>query len=144
MSLKQLLIIVASATAICWLSCAMVLFEVDPLTSGWVGLLIFYLSLFFALLGSFFMIVFLTRKYLIKKTELEYRIVNSSLRQSFFFALIIIGALFLQSKRFLTWWNIIILIVAIGALEYLFLSFRRPTPAKSDNNPPEGYIPPDF
>jgi len=144
MSLRQLLIIVAGATVICWLSWIMVLFEVDPTTSGWVGLLVFYLSLFFALLGSFFLIVLLTRKYLLKKIELEHKIVGSSFRQSFFFALIIIGALFLQSKRFLTWWNIIILILAIGALEYFFLSFRHPPSPKTDDNPPEGYIPPDF
>jgi Ca2+/Na+ antiporter len=145
MSLKQLLTIVTAATVICWLSWLLVLMEVDPTSSGWLGLSIFYISLFFSLLGLFFLIVLVFRKFS-NKSDLEYQIVGASFRQSFFFALVVIGALFLQSKHFLTWWNIIILVLAIGALEYFFLSYRKSVPAKKpdSSNPPEGYIPPDF
>ena len=144
MTLKQLSLIILAATAILWLSWVLVLFEVDPTTGGWAGLLVFYGSLFFSLLGSFFLSVLVYRR-LTNKTDLEYKIVSASLRQSFFFALVIIGALFLQSRHFLTWWNIIILVLGIGALEYFFLSFKRATPSSAEPpSPPGGYIPPDF
>jgi hypothetical protein len=144
MSLKQLILIVIGATIICWLSWLLVLMEVDPTTAGFLGLSLFYISLFFALLGLFFLIVMLARKYF-NKTELEYQIVGASFRQAFFFSLIVIGALFLQSRHFLTWWNIIILVLAIGALEYFFLSYKHQKPTKLESVlPPEGFNPPDF
>lgn len=144
MTLKQLILIVLAATAICWVSWVLVLNEVDPATSGLIGLLLFYVSLFFSLLGLFFLSVLVFRR-LTNKTDLEYKIVSASFRQSFFFALIIIGALYLQSKHFLTWWNIIILVLGIGILEYFFLSYKK----ASDTDRPEppvhsGYLPPDF
>ena len=145
MTLKQLLIIVATATAICGVSLAFVIFNVDPTASGALGLLLFYASVFFTLLGLFFIIMSSIRK-LKNKTELEHIIVASSFRQSFFFSLIVIGGLFLQSKHFLTWWNMIILVVAIGLMEYFFLSFKResPQPKPPEDETPLGYIPPDF
>lgn len=145
MTLKQLLIIVATATAICGVSLAFVIFNVDPTASGALGLLLFYASVFFTLLGLFFIIMSSIRK-LKNKTELEHIIVASSFRQSFFFSLIVIGGLFLQSKHFLTWWNMIILVVAIGLMEYFFLSFKResPQPKPPEDKTPLGYIPPDF
>jgi len=144
MTLKQLILIVLAATAICWLSWILVLNEVDPTTSGWVGLLIFYGSLFFSLLGLFFLSVLVFRR-LTNKTDLEYKIVSASFRQSFFFALIIIGALYLQSKHFLTWWNIIILVLGIGILEYFFLSYKKTgQDIDSESSTHKGYLPPDF
>ncbi|MFA6526176.1 MAG: hypothetical protein WCT26_02055 [Candidatus Buchananbacteria bacterium] len=144
MTLKQLILIVLAATVICWLSWVLVLIEVDPTSSGWTGLLIFYGSLFFSLLGSFFLSVLIFRR-LTNKIDLEYKIVSASFRQSFFFALVIIGALFLQSKHFLTWWNIIILVLGIGILEYFFLSYKKTSGANKAETPPSnGYLPPDF
>ena len=144
MSLKQLYLIVACATIICWLSWALVIWEIDPTSSGLTGLAIFFASLFFSLLGTFFMIVLTIRK-MSDKEKLEHQIVGASFRQSFFFALVVIGALFLQSRHFLTWWNIIILVLAISALEFFFLSFKKsPTPPNPDDSAPQGFIPPDF
>lgn len=144
MTLKQLILIVLAATVICWLSWGLVLLQVDPTESGWTGLLVFYGSLFFSLLGLFFLSVLVFRR-LTNKIDLEYKIVSASFRQSFFFALIVIGALFLQSKRFLTWWNIIILALGIGILEYFFLSYKKSSKSDHDETPPPaGYLPPDF
>jgi hypothetical protein len=143
MSLKQLLIIVLSATVIFFISWLFILFEVDPTSSGWVGLLVFYASSFFTLLGALFALVVVVRKWR-NKNELEYEIVSLSVRQALFFSLTIIGVLFLQSKRFLTWWNLLILILAVTLLEYLFLSLKRKPIEKSEPATPPPYIPPDF
>lgn len=144
MNLKQLILIALSATSIFWLSWVLVIMEVDPDSSGWTGQLIFYGSLFFSLLGSFFLSVLLYRR-ITNKTDLEYKIVSASFRQSFFFALIVIGALYLQSQRFLTWWNIIILVLGIAILEYFFISYKHTSgPSQPDTPPDQGYLPPDF
>lgn len=142
MSLKQLLIIVLSATIIFWLSWIFILFEVDP-TAGWSGLLFFYSSLFFSLLGTLFAFFTILRRYT-KKDELEQQIVSASFRQSIFFSLTLVGVLFLQSKRFLTWWNLIILVLVVTLLEYLALSLKRKPTEKTAAASPPPYIPPDF
>lgn len=125
MTLKQLIIVVLIATLACWTAWAMVLFAVNPFETNFLGFLLFFLSLFFALLGTFFLLSFGFRK-LFNKFSLEYKIVGTSFRQSFFFALLVAAVLFLQGKDLLTWWNAILLVVGVAILEFFFLSARRP------------------
>jgi len=145
MSLKQLLLIVSSATALCWIAWIFVIFEVDPATSGWVGMLLFYISFLASLLGTFFIISLLIRKFS-NQADLEYQLVSRSFRQSFFLALLADGLLWLQSKHLLLWWNLVILVIAVGILEYFFLAFKnskqnnKPAPERSDIE----MIPPEF
>ncbi len=145
MSLKQLLITVFLATIISWFSWLFILFEVDPTASA-SGVVFFYLSLFLSIWGTLFILFSLLKKRF-NKEELEHKIVGVSFRQSIFFALTVIGVLLLQSKSFLTWWNLIILILAVSFLEYLFLSFKS-NPIKEleegDERKIPPYIPPDF
>lgn len=124
MTLRQLLITVFIATVICWLILTMVLVKIDPLAAGIFGFILFYLSLFFALIGTFFLVSFGFRK-IFTNLVLEYKIVGTSLRQSIFFSLMIVGALFLESREFLTWWNLLLLILGLTILEFFFLSARK-------------------
>ena len=134
MKLIHLLIIVLATTAICWAGWLLVLFKIDPANSGNFGLALFYGSLFFALFGAFFLCSFLFRK-IFNHVAIEQMLVGTSFRQSFFFALIIIGVLFLQSLDFLTWWNLLILIIAIAGLEFVFLTSKKNTlSAPQDDN----------
>jgi hypothetical protein len=123
MTLKQLIIIISIATAICWLTWAMVLFQVDPESGGLLGFGLFYASLFFSLLGSFFLLTFAVRR-IFNKLELEYKIVATSFRQSFSFAILIDLILFLQSKNLLTWWNLVFVILALTIIEFFFVSYK--------------------
>jgi predicted permease len=145
MSLKQLALIISGATLIFWLCFAFILFEVDPFTSGVTGIAVFYACLFFALLGTFFVPIILLRRKL-DKEELEYHIVKGAIRQSLFFSFTIVIVLFLQSKRFLTWWNLLFLVLLVTMVEYLFLSVKKKLPSHEDDilQPPAGYLPPDF
>ena len=124
MTLKQLLTIVVTATILCWLIWIVVLLQIDPEANGFWGVFLFFTSLFFSLLGTFFISAFAWRK-IFNKMALEYKIVGISIRQSLFLSLLIIMVLFLQSKSLLTWWNIILLIVGVSILEFLFLSTKR-------------------
>ncbi len=124
MKLIHLLIIVLIATLACWAGWLLVLLKIDPTNSGNFGLGLFYGSLFLALFGTFFLLSFLFRK-IFNHVAIEQLLVGTSFRQSFFFALIIIGVLFLQSLNFLTWWNLLILVIAIAGLEFVFLTAKK-------------------
>lgn len=124
MTLTRYLIVMISATLIWWGAFFWVIFKIDPLEAGFLGFLFFYLSLVFALTGTFSLIGFLVR-ILVLKNELIFRQVALAFRQSISFALLIVGALFLESKDFLTWWNILFLILALTLLEFVFISFKR-------------------
>jgi len=124
MKLIHLLIIVLITTLACWAGWALVLFKIDPTNSGNFGLGLFYGSLFFALFGTFFLLSFAFRK-IFNHVAIEQMLVGTSFRQSFFFALIIVGVLFLQSLNFLTWWNLLILVLAIAGLEFVFLTAKK-------------------
>ncbi|MFA6422607.1 MAG: hypothetical protein WCV92_04375 [Candidatus Buchananbacteria bacterium] len=124
MTLKQLLIVMAMATLVCWIGWTILIFNVDPTESGFIEFVVFYASLFFALLGSFFLLTFGIRK-IFNKLDLDYKIVSVSFRQSFFFAGLIVLVLFLQSKSLLAWWNLIFIVLALGLLEFFFLSGQK-------------------
>ncbi|MFA5029496.1 MAG: hypothetical protein WC518_01945 [Patescibacteria group bacterium] len=124
MTIKQLLYTIIFATLVCWLVWFFVLFQIDPTSSGLFGFFLFYASLFFGLAGAFFLLSFAWRK-VFGKLNLEYKIVGTSFRQSIFLALLIVGLLFLQSKNFLSWWNVILLVVVVSILEYFFLTTKK-------------------
>jgi len=138
MKLIHLLIIVLVVTLACWAGWLLVLLKIDPTNSGNFGLALFYGSLFLAIFGTFFLCSFAFRK-IFNHVAIEQMLVGTSFRQSFFFSLIIIGVLFLQSLDFLTWWNLLILILAIAGLEFVFLTSRKntvlpPTIHQEDND----------
>jgi len=124
MTLKQLLLSMLVATIICWFIWAMILTQVDPTDSGSIGFALFYISLFFSLLGSFFLVSFGWRK-VFTKFAMDYKLVGTSFRQSVFFAILVIGILSLQSQGLLTWWNIILIIFALTIVEGFFLSMKK-------------------
>jgi hypothetical protein len=126
MTLKQLIYTMATATLVCWLAWIVIVTQINPTADGAGGLLMFYAVLFFAILGSLFLISFKLRKILTKEKDvLEYRLVAVSFRQSIFLTILIIGILILQSQSFLNWWNLILIILALTIIEGFMLSVKR-------------------
>ncbi len=124
MTLKQLLIIMLLATAICWLSWLTVVWQIDPTETAILGPGLFYLSLFFSLIGTLFLISFTWRK-MFCKYAMDYKIVSTSFRQSIFFSLIVVGILYLQSQNLLNWWSVSLVVIVITLIEGFFLSMRK-------------------
>ena len=52
MSLRQYLFVMAFATILCWVSFGMVTANIDPYQGSAIGFGFFYISLFFALIGT--------------------------------------------------------------------------------------------
>lgn len=124
MTLFRYILTIIISTAFCWVAFLLVIFRIDPIEAGALGFIFFYFSLALSLVGTLSLIGLLVRR-ILYPDELMFRQVAISFRQAVFFAILIIGALFLQSQRLLTWWNIIILIAALSILEFLFISFKK-------------------
>lgn len=99
----------------------MVIFYISPESSGWIGFLSFYLSLFLALTGTASLIGFLARTIFVKKEAL-FKYMGVSLRQAILFSLLVTFALLLQGNRLFKLWNVILLILGLTLLEFFFLT----------------------
>jgi len=124
MTLKNYLLIMFLATAICWSAFAVVVNIADPETTNKVGFILFYISLFLSLVGTSAIVGFLFRFIALRK-ELVFRQVMIAFRQSFLFSAAIIVGLILQSFQMLTWYNAFFLVVALTVLEFFLISYKR-------------------
>jgi hypothetical protein len=109
------------ATAFAFVGWTFVLLYIDPGTSGYVGIVLFYLTLFLALLGFFTLINFSLKRW-IANNEVIFAYVSSSFRQGFWLAAIIVGLLVMQGARILNWWDALLFIGAISLMELYFIS----------------------
>ena len=121
MTLRRYLITMAFTTLVCWGSFVIVLYKVDPETGGTIGLLLFFISLFFALWGTLSLLGFIIRFFL-KKNAVPFQFIGISLRQALWFAILVTLTLFLVSQELLEWWMSIILIIGLTILEGFFLA----------------------
>lgn len=110
-------------TASLWLSWWWVVISVDPFASDWLGLLLFYITLFLALIGTFTVLgVFLRR--LRMHEELLFHLVMLSSRQSIVLSALVVIFVFLQSHRVLSIWSALFLVIIVIGLEF-FILFRQ-------------------
>ncbi len=124
MNIKQLFFVVGGATLLFWIVWIMVVVKINPYETDFFGFMLFYLTLLFSLLGTFFITSFAFRK-AFNKFTMEFDIVSTSFRQSFFFALLIVSLLVFQGLQMLNILNTILLIAVIVVLEFFFLSYRK-------------------
>ena len=120
MSLRNYLIGMMISTVVFWLSWAQVVTRVDPESAGFVGLFIFYVSLLFALVGTFMLLGVLARS-LTARHEPAFRHLGISLRQAVLFGVLVVGSLLLQGNDLFTWWNALFFIAGLGLVEFFFL-----------------------
>jgi len=124
MSIGRFFLILGIGTGLCWLAWLAVLLLMNPGTDSFLAILLFYLSFTFAILGSFLLIGYVVRG-LTNQTEMPYKHVKSASRQAMLFTTLIVIALVLQSKRYLTWWNLLILIALLSFVELFFISYKK-------------------
>ena len=125
MTLKQYLLLMSFTTALCWVVWFFIILNIDPNQAGVGIFLFFYLSLLSALIGTFSVIGFLIKRFLIKNDDLVFRHVKKTFRQSIIISVLIAFSLFLLQKNLLTWWNEIMLILLAGTLEGIVFTNRR-------------------
>lgn len=124
MSLRNYLVFMGISTLLCWGAWILVIVNINPENAGFIGLFAFYLTLLFALTGTLFFFSFIVRRFFNKEAIVS-RQVGLSFRQAISYAIIVLGALWLQSQNLLNWGNILLLILALTVLEIFFVSRRR-------------------
>jgi len=124
MSISRFLVILAIATGLCWLAWVAVLLFMNPQENNGFSLVLFYLSLTFSLLGTLLFVGYVIRG-VTNEAELPYKQVRVATRQAALFSALIIISLILQSQRFLTWWNLLILIILLSFVELFFISYKK-------------------
>lgn len=125
MTLRTYLIIMLITTLLCWTAFVFVLFNVNPEITNWLGFLLFYLSLFLALVGTAAIIGFVVR-FIGLKHELAFRSVRDAFRQSFLFSFFIVATLLLLSQNLFSWLNLFFLVVGLSVLEFFMISYAKP------------------
>jgi len=124
MTLKKYLNLMLILTLICWLIWIFVLFFINPDETGFIGFILFYFSLFLAILGTLAIFGFIIRARIIKKGHI-FKQVETSFRQGIWLSVFIIGLLLLQEFSLLRWWNCLVLFLFLTFLEFFFLSSRK-------------------
>jgi len=123
MTLRTYLAMMIIATLMTWLGFGIIILNIDPETTNWLGIALFYITLLIALTGTASIIGFIIR-FLFLKHELIARSVFVAFRQGFLMALLLSSILFLFSRGFFSILNISLLILGITALEFLLLSLE--------------------
>jgi Ca2+/Na+ antiporter len=109
------------ATLIAWGGWVFVVFTINPEEAGALSLILFYVTLFMAMLGTLAVIGIVYRIRLLKRDQLMIREVRITFRHAIMLSLALICSLFLSAQGLLTWWNFLALFVGVGVVEYLFL-----------------------
>lgn len=121
MSIRNYLIGMALSTILCFGAWFLVLINIDPFAANFAGLVLFYLSLFFALIGTFTLIGFYSRVWF-SKNEVIFSHVGPAFRQGTLLSLILVGCLALQSFRILDLWSGGLFVASVVLLEFFFMT----------------------
>lgn len=121
MTLKAYIWGIRIITILALAAMAAVIFYVDPQKSIPLGIILFYLVLFFAMSGLFNLSLLFIRKKLLGN-EAAALSVGLSFRQGILLSFTILGILILQSYRMLVWWDALLVVAGIFLVELYFLS----------------------
>jgi len=94
---------------------------INPETSGVPGKALFFLILFFALSGTFNLMLLRLRRRIIN-TENSFEKINLSFRQGILLSVFFTGILILQGEGWLVWWLALILLAGTFLLELFFIT----------------------
>lgn len=124
MTLRQYLIIMSLATILCWIAWGLVLINIDPFVANAISFSFFYVSLFLALLGTTSLIAFTIYHFFSRAEKPMFRYVQKSFRYGWLISALLIGILFLQTKRLLNLWNLGLLVAVLILLVLFWFSAR--------------------
>ena len=120
MTLKQYLILMFAASILCWGGWFAVVLGVDPMSGGLVALILFYVSLGMALVGTLAALGTIIRAQL-APTDYAHVQVARSFRQAIILAVLVLVALILQSRGRLAWPQLVLLL-GLAVVSEAFLS----------------------
>jgi hypothetical protein len=125
MTLRQYLFLMSLGTLICTVAWLFVIFNIDPNNTDTVSFVFFYASLFLSILGIISVVSLWIKVKFLKSEEVVFRHVKRTFRQGAVSASLVVLLLLLQQYQFLTWWNLIILVVLGILIEAIIFSNRK-------------------
>lgn len=125
MTLRLYLIVMSVATVLSWTAVGVVVTMTDPTRTQTSVFIVLFASLFLALTGTLSLLGFLMRVWLLRKRYFVSREVLTSFRQAILLAVLLIAALVMQSRGILSWWNAVLMVAALTALEFFFVNGRQ-------------------
>lgn len=124
MPLRQYLVLLTLSAGFSWGMWFWVLYYFQP-DGGFLHRALFFVTLFFSVFLTTFLLNFALRLInFYKKNKILGKELNMSFQQSLAFSLLLLVLLILQSWRVLTWWNTLLLFVAVFIWQFL-LRFSR-------------------
>lgn len=102
----------------------MIIYWLDPRQAGWIGYMLFFLSLLLGLIGVISLIGYGIRRLLMPDTLPAYH-VRHALRQAVLIGVFTNVILALQLVRLNHWWLVIGMMILITLIELVFLSYDR-------------------
>lgn len=130
MTIRHYLITMALATLLCWVSWGLVLVNIDPFATNPGGFVFFYASLFFALVGTFALLLFFVYQGRWRNQAPLFAYVSKSFREALIVAAFITLAIFLWGKDWLGWWTGSLIATAFVLTVSLVMSFS-PRPERN-------------
>lgn len=124
MTFKQFLTSILACTIIGWGIWIVILFTVDPLFAGGMEYVLFYLSFFLGVSGTYTLLSLLVRRRT-HPEDLLLRQVAVSARQAVLLGLFLSFVSFLSAHNLLTWWSILGLLVLLVIIEIFFETRRK-------------------
>jgi hypothetical protein len=124
MTLGKYLFLMLIGTIFCLCALSLVVFFINPETAGAFGIIIFFLSTFFAIVGGASIIGFLIR-YFLNPKQFSHIQVSDSFRQSIWIALLVVISMYLMSQGIARWWNLLLLILILASLEMFCVSMKK-------------------
>lgn len=110
-----------AGTLIAWGGWIAVLLNVNPNEGGYIGFLLFYLTLLIALVGTFSLLGIFFRVYIKKRHHVVIREVHIAFRHAIFMSIMAVTSLALSANGWLQWWVFLLLLAIIALLEYVAL-----------------------
>jgi hypothetical protein len=120
MTLKQYLILMFVASLLCWGGLLAVVVGVDPMSGGVVALILFYVCLGMALVGTLATLGAIIRAK-ISPVDYAHVQVSRSFRQAIILTILFLIALILQSRGHLAWPQFVLLL-GLAVVSEAFLS----------------------
>lgn len=121
MTFRAYLVLMGLSTAMAWVGWLIVLLNVDPFRTNFMGIVLFYVTLSVGLVGLLTLGGLLYRVGIMRRNELISREVKVSFRHAILLTVLSVIALILSRQGVLHWWVLVVLIVTAGILEYLSL-----------------------
>ncbi len=119
MNLRQYLATMIFSTLLCWAAWVFVIVQIDPFETGPVGFVFFYVSLFFALIGTISLMIFGIYRLFGAREMPLFRHVRMSFRTAVVLSSLALVGLYLQSLSVLSLFNTLV----FGTICMVIVSF---------------------